>query len=90
MVVSPTACPSPAPKYADVEPIFKKRCVTCHVTGNKNGYWPLDDYTHVTDWFDTIASNLAACTMPPPDANAPIPREESELILTWLKCGYPR
>src|SRR5437868_1867863 len=47
----PTTCPDPAPRYADVAPIFQQRCVTCHA-GNPGGPWSLADYGPVSDWQD--------------------------------------
>lgn len=88
-VRAPTSCPEPAPRYADVEPVFAERCVICHA-GNWNGPWPLNSYQHVADWEDTIRSNVLDCTMPPLDAGVPITTEERTLILTWLRCGMPR
>ena len=87
-VQAPTACPEPAPHYGDVEPIFQARCVICH-NPTWSGPWPLDSYRHVTDWQDTIRSNLLDCTMPPPEAGVPMSNEERLAILTWIRCGFP-
>lgn len=88
-VPSPTTCPAPAPRYADVSPIFQNRCVGCHA-GAPGGPWSLADYGHVADWQDTIRSNLRDCSMPPPDAGVPMALEERTTILTWIRCGLPR
>ena len=88
-VSAPTSCPTPMPRYADVEPIFKQRCVVCHApTGT--GPWPLDDYQHVSDWQVDIRADLLSCSMPPPDAGLTIPPAESMQILTWLRCNLPK
>lgn len=89
MVVAPTACPDPAPKYADVAPVFAAKCATCH-SGAADGPWPLADYDHVASWQGEIRSQLLSCSMPPPDAGASITDEERMLILTWLRCGAPQ
>jgi hypothetical protein len=87
--VAPTSCPDPAPRYADVAPIFEQRCVSCH-SPLWTGPWPLDTYKHVSDWQDTIRSNLLDCTMPPPDSDAgPLLDEESAKILAFIRCGLP-
>jgi hypothetical protein len=88
-VQAPTACPEPAPRYADVAPVFTQRCVVCH-SPMWTGPWPLDEYGHLADWQSDIRSHLLDCTMPPPDAGIPLPEEESLLILTWLRCGLPQ
>jgi hypothetical protein len=88
-IVAPTTCPDPAPHYPDVAPIFQQRCIICHA-GNAGGPWALSDYGHISDWQDTIRSNVLDCTMPPPDAGVPITVEERGAILTWLRCGLPR
>jgi hypothetical protein len=85
---APTSCPSPAPRYADVEPIFRERCVICH-SPRWTGPWPLDAYQHVSDWQDDIRSAMLDCSMPPPDAGVPVPTAERMQILTWIRCGLP-
>jgi hypothetical protein len=84
-----TSCPEPAPRYADVAPIFKQRCASCHVA-NWSGPWPLDTYQHVADWADVVRDMVRTCTMPPPEAGMPLPNEEAEQILTWIRCNTPR
>jgi uncharacterized membrane protein len=88
-VPAPTACPDPAPRYADVAPIFEQRCVICHA-GNPGGPWSLADYGPVADWQDTIRTDVRDCSMPPTDAGVPITMEERVAILTWIRCGLPR
>ena len=88
-VTAPTTCPDPAPRYADVAPIFESRCVTCHA-GAPGGPWSLADYGHVSDWQDTVRSNVRDCSMPPPDAGVPMKLEERLTILSWIRCGLPR
>lgn len=87
-VTAPTACPDPAPRYADVAPVLQAKCVTCH-SGVAGGPWPLTDYEHVADWQNEIRAELLDCSMPPADAGAPITKEESTLLLNWVRCGAP-
>ncbi|QSQ27148.1 hypothetical protein JY651_20525 [Pyxidicoccus parkwayensis] len=88
-VQAPTACPSPAPRYADVAPIFEQRCVICHDTA-PGGPWPLNDYGHVSDWQETIRASQLDCSMPPSDAGVRITLEERLAILQWIRCGLPK
>jgi hypothetical protein len=86
---APTACPDPAPTFADVAPIFGERCVTpCH-SGTPNGPWPLSRYEHIFDWHEDIRSHLLDCTMPPLDGGVAITTEERLAILNWIRCGLP-
>lgn len=84
----PTVCPDPKPTYADVQPIFERRCTACH--DGMQGQWPLTSYQHVADWFGEIRSQLIACTMPPVDSGLTMPVAERLEILTWIRCGFPR
>jgi len=88
--VAPTACPDPAPHYADVAPIFQQRCAGCHTTAVKDAPWPLDDYEHVADWATFIRDELLQCAMPPADSGVGMPPEERDAILVWVRCGYPK
>jgi hypothetical protein len=86
---APSACPSPAPTYANVEPIFRQRCVgPCH-SGTADGPWPLTTYEHIYDWKDIVSARLLDCTMPPLDGGVPITTEERLAILTWIACDSP-
>jgi hypothetical protein len=86
-VVAPTACPEPSLTYKDVGPVIKTRCASCH--DGRGEQWPLASYSDVADWCDQIRSMVQDCSMPPPDAGIRMPAEERELILTWIRCGYP-
>jgi hypothetical protein len=86
---APTACPDPAPTFAQVAPIFGERCATpCH-SGTPNGPWPLSRYEHIFDWQEDIRSHLLDCTMPPLDGGVAITTEERVVILNWIRCGLP-
>lgn len=87
-VTPPTACPEPAPTYADVAPILEARCVLCH-SGIPEGPWPLTSYPHVADWKNEIRAEVSKCTMPPPAAKVAITDAERETILAWILCGMP-
>lgn len=85
-VPAPTACPSPVPHFADVQPIIERRCVSCH---NGNGpEWPLKEYRQVADWQDSVHDRVLNCTMPPPEAMIPMTARERTAILEWIKCGF--
>lgn len=84
-----TVCPSPAPTYADVSPVFDAHCNICH-TGQDNGPWPLNDYESVYDWSELIRSDLLDCTMPQADAGTNFTDDDRRLLLTWIRCGMPR
>ena len=85
---APTACTAPEPRYADVAPIFERRCASCH-TGVTDAQWPLDDYQHVADWASFIRDELLSCAMPPADSGMTMTPEERDAILLWVRCGYP-
>jgi hypothetical protein len=87
-VTPPAACPDPPVDYGDVEPIIAERCLACHI-GARGGPWGLTTYGHVADWAEVIRAAMLTCAMPPPDAGIDMPDSERELILTWIKCGFP-
>jgi len=84
-----TECPSPTPVYADVQPIIERRCVTCH-SETSTGPWPLTSYQDVADWYDVVRDEVLRCSMPPPDSATPLTSAESQAILEWIRCGFPR
>ena len=85
--MTPSECPDPALNYASVAPIFQARCVSCH--DGKMEQWPLDSYQNVADWFDAVRSLVQECEMPPPESGVTMTTEERNLILAWIRCGYP-
>ena len=87
-VVAPRECPDSMPRYPDVAPIFAKRCATCH--NGQDGHWPLSTYQHVADWYGEIRAQMLACTMPPVDSGVSMPVSERQLILSWIRCGFPK
>jgi len=89
-VTAPTSCPTPAPHYADVEPIIQQNCTApCHAGVDPDGPWPLTTYEHVADWADIIRGDMLDCSMPPADAGVAITTDERQAILTWIRCGFP-
>jgi hypothetical protein len=88
MAVAPTSCPEPGPRYDAVAPIFERRCVVCH--NGSDGMWPLSTYQHVADWYGEIRSMMLSCGMPPVDSGMTMELEERQLILSWIRCGFPR
>jgi uncharacterized membrane protein len=86
--VAPTSCSDPTPHYADVQPIFARRCVSCHDGSGEE--WSLADYEHVADWFEEIRGELLTCMMPPVGSGASITVAERQAILLWLRCDYPK
>jgi len=85
-----TQCPDDTLTYADVQPIFEKTCssAACH-SGFVGGPWPLDSYSHIADWQDVVRDELLTCAMPPPDSGIGLAHDERQLILAWIRCGYP-
>jgi len=88
-VMAPTLCPDPPVRYADVEPIFQSRCVSCHAD-NVDGPWPLTTYQDIADWQDLVRADLLDCSMPPADAGVPMTHDEQLAILTWIRCALPQ
>lgn len=83
-----TACPSPAPTYAEVSALFDAHCNGCH--GGLEGVWPLTDYDSVSAWQVDIRGELLDCSMPPADAGTVMTDAEKTKILQWLRCGLPK
>ncbi|MDB4987066.1 MAG: hypothetical protein JWN04_2244 [Myxococcaceae bacterium] len=84
----PRECPTPPTRYAEVQPIFERRCVLCHAP-RSSGPWPLDGYQEVADWQDDVRADLLDCSMPPADAGVAITPEERQQLLSFLRCGLP-
>ena len=86
----PSACPTPPPSFAkDVEPIFERRCWSCH-TGNGIAAEAHDFSTYANIFAErsTILNRVYGCEMPPADAVQPTPQERTTL-LGWLVCKAP-
>jgi hypothetical protein len=80
-------CTLPSPSYgSDVAPILERDCnQPCHAPGL--GPWPLTNYSDVHDWATAVLSDVANCTMPPPDAGTVMSAADQATIVDWLACG---
>jgi uncharacterized membrane protein len=91
-LTAPTACPSDMPTYADVEPIFAERCVTCHAGPSGElcpTCWSLESYQDIKHWTMQIRNQMLQCAMPPLDSGMTMPDAERMKILEWLRCDLP-
>ena len=89
-VEPPKECAEPKLHYADVAPIFSRRCTSCHNGTEDDGPWPLTSYQHVADWSGEIRAQMLVCTMPPPGSGIDMPVSERQKILSWIRCGFPK
>jgi hypothetical protein len=89
-VDSPTECTQEV-HWADVAPVFEAHCATAGCHDGQSKLWPLRNYEHVADWSGEVRNRIAECTMPPVEALAqtPMPLEDRQLILQWIRCGFP-
>jgi hypothetical protein len=87
--VAPRACNFPELTYTnDIKPIIDDVCLSCHL-GEEDGPWELTSYEHVASWHDLLRSVMLSCEMPPPEERITMTTEERQLLLEWLRCGYP-
>jgi hypothetical protein len=88
-VSPPSVCPSNVPSYSrEVAPILDAKCNNCHTLG-PGLPWPLTNYQDVRDWRTYIITDLANCTMPPPDGGTVLTSAQAHTLVTWLACGTP-
>lgn len=87
-VTAPAECVDPRPTYADIAPIFSRRCTSCH-SETSDGPWPLTSYREVAAWWDVVRDDLIACSMPPQGSGVVMSSEERDEVLMWLRCGFP-
>lgn len=85
----PQACPSPAPAYADVAPVFAAHCTKCHGPDGVEATRPLDSYAHIVKLKSPVLNQIYACVMPPSPEPA-LSSSERKLVLSWLVCGAPQ
>lgn len=83
-----SACPTPAPTYAEVQHLFDTHCNVCH--GTNGSEWPLENYDDISAWQIDIRGQLLDCSMPPADAGTGMTLAEKQQILTWIRCGLPK
>lgn len=75
---------------ADVVPVFRKYCGSCHLDGAQNSpLIKLDDYETVVAMSAKINSRVSLGQMPPASA-APMPSEAFEIVLRWEASGRNR
>ena len=75
---------------ADVVPVFRSYCGSCHIDGAQNS--PLikfEDYETVVALSAKINSRISAGQMPPASAT-PMPAEAFEILLRWEASGRNR
>jgi hypothetical protein len=75
---------------ADVVPVFRTYCGSCHIEGAQNS--PLikfEDYETVVAMSAKINSRISAGQMPPASAT-PMPAEAFEILLRWEASGRNR
>jgi len=82
-------CSGEVPRYADVEPIFRAKCVPCHLS-ETDGPWPLKTYEDIADWADLIRKDVLDCSMPPTDGDVSMSHVQRLILATWVLCGYPQ
>ena len=80
-----------------VAPIFYRRCVECHRSGQIAPF-PLTTYEETVGWEQTIAEVIEEQRMPPWNANPEhgtfkndcrLTSDEKETVLTWIDNGCP-
>jgi hypothetical protein len=84
----PASCPTPAPTYADVAPIFHAVCNTCHAPDGQVPEKPLTSYAEVFSRRATVLTTVYGCKMPPEGA-LPLRADQRAALLAWLVCGAP-
>ncbi len=86
-----------AATFADLQPIFERRCVGCHRAG-EIGKMPLETYRQARPWAKAIREAVVSRRMPPwfaaeasaPFANDPrLSRDEIDKIRNWVDAGAP-
>lgn len=75
---------------ADVVPVFRQYCGSCHLEGAQNSpLIKLDDYETVVAMSAKIDSRISLGQMPPA-SSAPMPAEAFEILLRWEASGRNR
>jgi hypothetical protein len=75
---------------ADVVPVFKTYCGSCHIEGAQNSpVIKFGEYETVVNMSAKINSRISAGQMPPASA-APMPAEAFEILLRWEASGRNR
>lgn len=86
----------------DIQPVFDKSCISCHnETNTKLNLKPCCSYTQLwtggtnAPYVDTLnpaqsrlhQSVSGASSLPMPPSGSPLPQQEIDLILQWIKEG---
>jgi peroxiredoxin len=80
-----------------IAPIFNKRCLECHRSGELAPF-ALESFEDTVGWTDMIAEVIDEGRMPPWNANpkfghfqndARLTADEKKTVLTWIKNGAP-
>lgn len=97
-IVALTLSPLYGAGFADVAPVFEKRCVACHQKG-EIGPMPLTSYAEIRPWAKAIRASVLKQSMPPwhadPAKSAHIAnsraltREEIDRVVRWVDAGAP-
>lgn len=75
---------------ADVVPVFRQYCGSCHLQGAQNSpLIKMEDYETVVAMSAKINARISAGQMPPASA-APMPAEAFEILLRWEASGRNR
>ncbi|GAB5405847.1 MAG: redoxin domain-containing protein [Aureliella sp.] len=91
--------PTDAPKFHEnVMPMLIRNCVECHRTGDI-GPFPMNDYSEVVGWAETMLETIEDKRMPPWHADASvgefsnarsIAAEDKQLLIDWIDAGMPQ
>jgi hypothetical protein len=75
----------PAPSFAEVEPILKKRCFGCHtgngVAADEHDFSKMES---VVGEHADILDEVSSCSMPP---RSPLADAEADTLLHWAACA---
>lgn len=90
MGTNPLAAADPVAKYdADVMPVLKKHCYSCHNDKRPRGGVSLEKYKNLSDikkdikLWERVADNLRTGDMPPPGKPRPSPKQ-LDVVNRWL------
>jgi hypothetical protein len=83
-----SACPSPAPTYAEVAPIVAAKCAPCHSPTGVEPNRPYQTYDQLKKAQIDILTQVRACRMPKPGSE-PLTDAERTTLLGWLYCDAP-
>lgn len=86
----PAACPAAPPSFAaTVEPVFERRCWTCHTDGGvAASAHDFSTYDRIYAQRSSILNQVYGCEMPPEDAGQ-LTAEERAAFLGWFVCKAP-